>query len=144
VEGGLSFVRRMIHGRLDIVGAEVKRRREGGDPSDLSGLVAQLPELLGEHDEGRGAPTRSPRLLEVAAVPDELAVELDQIVDVDALTALSDQDTATLESMTGRLVEFERWVSERRRTVQERLDQLQAEIVRRYRDGEASVDSLLA
>ncbi len=106
--------------------------------------MAQLPELLGEHDEGRGAPTRSPRLLEVAAVPDELAVELDQIVDVDALTALSDQDTATLESMTGRLVEFERWVSERRRTVQERLDQLQAEIVRRYRDGEASVDSLLA
>ncbi|MET1041312.1 MAG: aerial mycelium formation protein, partial [Acidimicrobiales bacterium] len=39
-EGGLSFVRRMVHGRLDIVGAELERRRGGGDPADLSGLIA--------------------------------------------------------------------------------------------------------
>ena len=32
VEGGLSYVRRMVQGRLDIVGAELERRREGGDP----------------------------------------------------------------------------------------------------------------
>jgi hypothetical protein len=143
IEGGLSFVRRMVHGRLDIVGAELERRRQGGDPSDLSDLVARLPELLVEHDRDTGA-HRSPRLLEVAAVPDELAAELDQIVDTDALADLRTADVEALDAITGRLVEFERWVSERRRTVQDRLDQLQAEIVRRYRDGEASVDGLLA
>jgi hypothetical protein len=142
IEGGLSFARRMVHGRLDIVGAELTRRREGGDPSDLSGLVAQLPELLTDPEPSGGG--RSPRLLEVADVPEELRAELDGIVDADELADLRDVDTAELDALAGRLVEFERWVSERRRAVQERVDRLQAEIARRYRDGEASVDSLLA
>lgn len=144
VEGGLSFVRRMVHGRLDIVGAELTRRREGGDPGDLSGLIGQLPDLLADPDRGPGAAPRSPRLLELDAVPDELAAELDQIVDTDALADLRNLDDAALDDLTHRLVEFERWVSERRRTVQDRLDGLQAEIARRYRDGEATVDGLLA
>lgn len=143
VEGGLSFVRRMVHGRLDIVGAELERRRQGGDPEDLSGLVARLPDLLADHDGGATAP-RSPRLLEVAAVPDELAAELDQIVDTDALADLRAYDDDALDAMAAKLVDFERWVSERRRAVQDRLDSLQAEIARRYRDGEATVDGLLA
>jgi hypothetical protein len=143
VEGGLSFVRRMVHGRLDIVGAELERRRQGGDPADLSDLIAQLPDLLAERDRSAGAPPRSPRRLEVAAVPDELAAELDEIVDIDALADLRGLDTDALTATADRLVDFERWVSERRRTVQDRLDRLQAEIARRYRDGEASVDGLL-
>jgi hypothetical protein len=140
-EGGLSFVRRMVHGRLDIVGAEVARRREGGDPADLSGLIAQLPELLTDHE--RSGPARSPRLLELATVPDGLDAELDEIVDTDALADLRTLDDATLDELTTKLVDFERWVSERRRTLQQRVDDLQAEVVRRYRDGEASVDGLL-
>ena len=144
VEGGLSFVRRMIHGRLDIVGAELERRRRGGDPADLSDLIAQLPDLLTEHDRPPGTAARSPRMLEVAAVPDELAAELDQIVDIGALADLRGLDTDALAATADKLVAFERWVSERRRTVQERLDHLQAEIARRYRDGEATVDGLLS
>src|SRR5690606_19399725 len=35
VENALSYVRRLAQGRLDIVGAELERRREGGDPADL-------------------------------------------------------------------------------------------------------------
>ena len=42
VEGGLSYVRRLAHGRLDIVGGELARRRAGGDPADLADLVTQL------------------------------------------------------------------------------------------------------
>ncbi len=141
-EGGLSFTRRMIHGRLDIVGAEIERRRQGGDPHDLSGLIAQLPDLLADPDRP-DAPPRSPRLLEVTAVPDELAAELDQIVDTDALADLREQDDDTLRTMTTKLVDLERWVSERRHALQERVDEVQAEIVRRYREGEATVDGLL-
>ena len=144
VEGGLSFVRRMVHGRLDIVGAELERRRQGGDPEDLSDLIARLPDLLADPAGSGTAPPRSPRLLEVAAVPDELAAQLDQIVDTDALADLRSLDDDALDALVARLVEFERWMSERRRTVQDRLDALQAEIARRYRDGEATVDGLLA
>ena len=145
VEGGLSFVRRMVHGRLDIVGAELQRRRDGGDPGDLSELVAQLPDLLTDPDRGGGAAVaRSPRQLDVATVPDHVAAELDQIVDTGELAALADLDTEALEAMADELVDFEHWVSERRHRVQAVLDGLQAEIVRRYRDGEATVDGLLA
>ncbi len=142
VEGGLSFVRRMVHGRLDIVGAELTRRKEGGDPADMSGLLAQLPDLLADGPSSGG--NRSPRLLEVTDIPDDLRAELDGIVDHDELADLREVDTAELDALAARLDEFERWVSERRRAVQERVDALQAEIARRYRDGEASVDSLLA
>jgi hypothetical protein len=140
-EGGLSFVRRMVHGRLDIVGAELERRREGGDPADLSGLIAQLPELLADH-ERTGAP-RSPRMLVLGAVPEGLEEELDQIVDTDDLADLRTLDTTVLDELATKLVDFERWVSERRHTLQGRVDELQAEVVRRYREGEATVDGLL-
>jgi len=42
------------------------------------------------------------------------------------------------------LTDFETRVSVQRKQVFERLDALSAELVRRYRDGEASVDGLLA
>ena len=144
VEGGLSYVRRMVQGRLDIVGAEMERRREGGDPADLSGLIAQLPDLLADPQRSSGAALRSPRALDVGAVSDELAAQLDQIVDVDALADLRSLDDGTLETTVSRVVDFEHWVSERRRRVQGVHDALQAEIARRYRDGEATVDGLLA
>ncbi len=143
VEGGLSYVRRMVQGRLDIVGAELKRRREGGDPGDLSGLIAQLPDLLADPPRSSAAVPRSPRSLDVGAVSDELAAQLDQIVDVDVLADLRSLDDEALAATVGRVVDFEHWVSERRHTVQGVLDALQAEIVRRYRDGEATVDGLL-
>ncbi len=114
VEGGLSYVRRMVQGRLDIVGAELERRREGGDPSDLSGLIAQLPDLLADPQRSSGAAPRSPRSLDVAAVSDELAAQLDQIVDVDALADLRSVDDETLRATVGRVVDFEHRVSERR------------------------------
>jgi hypothetical protein len=141
-EGGLSFVRRMVHGRLDIVGAELQRRRAGGDPHDLSGLIAQLPDLLA--DPARpDAPARSPRLLEIDSPPDELSAELEAIVGTDDLADLRELGDDVLSSMTTKLVDFERWVSERRHALQQRVDEVQAEIVRRYREGEATVDGLL-
>ena len=45
-ESGLSFIRRMVQGRLDIVGAEVARRRLGERPLDTASLVATLPDPL--------------------------------------------------------------------------------------------------
>ncbi|HEY8059009.1 MAG TPA: hypothetical protein VID94_09665, partial [Acidimicrobiales bacterium] len=94
-------------------------------------------------DRGPSTGARSPRRLDLAEVPDDLAVELDQIVDTDALADLPGFDTEALDKMAQRLVDFERWISERRHVVQGVVDTLQAEIARRYRDGEATVDGLL-
>lgn len=145
VEGGLSYVRRLAHGRLDIVGGELARRRKGGDPSDLADLVAQLPELLTDSGSSgtSGRASRAGRPLELGEPSAELEAELDAIVGADDLSGLTDLSDAELQGVAEGLVEFERTVSDRRRRVHERIDTLQAEIARRYRDGEASIQSML-
>jgi hypothetical protein len=143
VESGLSYVRRLAHGRLDIVGGELARRRSGGDPADLAPLVARLPELLA--DSGTAGPrvARSPRRLDLEEPSFELESELDGIVRTDDLIGLTDRSDADLQGLADGLVAFERATSERRRRVQERIDTLQAEIARRYQAGEASIESML-
>src|SRR5688572_15402173 len=49
IETGLSFLRRVVQGHLDIVAAEVARRRDGGEPADVAALVDRLPEILADH-----------------------------------------------------------------------------------------------
>ena len=143
VEGGLSYVRRLAHGRLDIVGGELSRRRDGGDPADLAALVAQLPELLADGPGGGNRMPRSPRRVEVGEPPAEWQTELDGIVGADDLTNISGLSDADLQGVADGLVTFERTVSERRRRVHERIDTLQAEIARRYRDGETDIEAML-
>src|SRR5207253_6258350 len=48
VEGSLSYLRRLVQGRLDIVLSELHRRQEGEEPSDVSSIVEHLPEILSE------------------------------------------------------------------------------------------------
>lgn len=140
VETGLSYVRRVVQGRLDIVNAELSRRRDGGDPADLRSLIDELPSILGEHlrapgvgrmptgvGEGSVDPELEARLAEVAVAGDDLAG-----MATDALAALGDQ-----------LGDLEREVSDRRRELFASIDTLQAELTRRYRTGEADVESLL-
>jgi hypothetical protein len=91
--------------------------------------------------------TRSPRRLELGDDADSLEApleaELDAIVALDGLATLSDLSEDEMQRLADGLVTFEKSVSNRRHQVHERLDALQAEIARRYRDGEASFDSIL-
>ena len=48
LENSLSYVRRLIQGRFDIVGGELQRRREGGDSGDTSDLIGRLPDILSD------------------------------------------------------------------------------------------------
>ena len=48
-----------------------------------------------------------------------------------------------LRSLADRLGTFERQVSGHRQSLFDRIDALQAEITRRYKTGEASIDTLL-
>ena len=142
VETGLSLLRRVVQGRLDIVGLERQRRADGGDPEDLPDLIARLPEVLSDrtHSPGVG---RLPQIMAPGEMPEELEAELDGIVGDGHLADLPTVDDATLLAMTEQLTEFEQRVSGFRHDLFERIDALQAEITRRYRTGEASVDTLL-
>ncbi len=142
VETGLSLLRRVVQGRLDIVGVELQRRAEGGDPDDLPDLIARLPEVLSDRTHAPGV-GRLPQMMTPGEMPPELEAELDAIVGTGHLADLPSVDDAALHSMAGQLDAFEQRISGQRRDLFERIDALQAEITRRYKTGEASVDSLL-
>lgn len=142
VETGLSFLRRLVQGRLDIVGVELQRRREGGDPADLSVLISKLPEILSERTRSPGF-GRLPQLMAPGEIDSALQIELEEIVDghdVESLPELADDELSNLRDALER---FEQLVSSKRRELFDRIDALQGEITRRYRTGEASVESLL-
>ena len=140
VETGLSYLRRVVQGRLDIVAAELNRRRSGGDPADVSRLIEQLPAILADHLRAPGL-GRLPSTLGPGKVDSGLQSRVDAVVEeLDDLAAVTDDQ---LVDGRERLAELEHEISERRRAMFDRIDALQAELTRRYRTGEASVESLL-
>lgn len=141
MEDKVSYLRRLVQGRLDIVGAELRRRSDGGSPSDLANLVDRLPEILSDHIHAPGPGRLSTHLVP----PDDeaLTADLDQVAAPGLLAALSDLSDDELNELVLRLNQFERSVSERRRALFDRIDALQAEVTRRYRTGEARAESLL-
>lgn len=141
LEVGLSFQRRMAQGRLDLVAAERRRRVEGGELPNHDDLVQNLAATLSD----RQRPPGNGRLPQLMA-PEDAAVdtaELDAIVGPGAVAHLPEQSDEELAAMIEGLSTYEAGVSQRRRALHERIDALQAEITRRYRTGEASVESLL-
>ncbi|MCB1003537.1 MAG: hypothetical protein KDB35_05060 [Acidimicrobiales bacterium] len=142
VENGVSYLRRLAQGQLDIVEHERTRRREGGDAGDLADLIGRLPDILAEHGRAPG-PGRPPQDLDPAVVPDELQAELDAIVADADLADVATLGDAELDALAERLRGFEATVSGRRQALHACIDTLQDEIKRRYREGEADVDSLL-
>lgn len=146
LENSLSYVRRLIQGRFDIVGGELQRRREGGDAGDISELIGRLPDILSEGSRTTGGPAavRPPHSLEPdAEVSAKLEAMLDQVIPaarVGAATELGDEE---LVDALGGLQGLEDEVSSHRRALHGVIDAVQAEVVRRYSSGEATVDGLL-
>ena len=141
-EAALSYLRRLIQGRMDIVHAYIERP-EGSDAPDLSSVVDNLAGILA--GPGRaGGPGRNPVLF--TPDTDEMAgltVELDEILGADDIGRLTQLDDGDLADLAGRLRDLENRVSAERRGLHERIDTLQAELVDRHKTGRASVDGLL-
>jgi hypothetical protein len=142
VETQLSYLRRMVQGRHDIVAGELARRRAGAEGRDLGELVDQLPSILADRIHAPG-PGRLPSAMEPGELRGRLADRLAEITDRVPIEAPGEGAEAELEVAAAELEVLEREVSDYRRKLFERIDALQAEITRRYRDGEAQVDDLL-
>lgn len=141
-ETGLSYLRRMIQGSLDIVNRELARRAGGGDPLEVADLVEALPEILGEVPRPPGV-GRLTQTLEPTDLDPELKAEFDAIVNDARIGQVADLGAADLTELLDQLNAVEEQVSSRRRLFQQRIDEFQAELARRYKTGEANVDELL-
>jgi len=137
-EADLSYIRRMLQGRTDILRAELARRAAGSGDS----IVAHLSEVLadsGRSDHGLGRFLR----VEPSRVDEHRRVVEQVIADV-GVSDVEHHSDDELRASLGRLEGFERGVSEDRARVQHVMDALTTEVAERYRSGSASVDDLLA
>lgn len=138
-EVDLSYLRRVLHGRLDIIAAETARRADG----DESPLVARLSEILTDPPSRRVASVRYLPLGNGDAMAGEYRVELEARLRELAVPDLPTCSDQTLREAATALSGYEREVSDLRRKVQLVVDECAADLARRYREGEAAIDDLL-
>jgi hypothetical protein len=138
-EVDLSYLRRLLQGRIDLLQAELRVRAVGGEErvvDDLEHVLADdhpaPPFGMGRHSTIE--PTRV----------DESQRRVEKLL---ADVSLSDASAQSDEQLRHSLATFaaeEHKVSAVRHEVQRVMDRCGAEIARRYRDGETSVAARLA
>jgi len=137
-ETDLSYLRRLLHARIDIVRAEQARRTSGGESS----IVDQLATILADNALGPAAGSGRHQQLEPSRAGEHRRHAEALIGDTD----LTDVESLTDEKLASALDTYaseELSVSSFRREVQGVMDTLNAEIAKRYQQGSATVDELL-
>lgn len=139
LENAVSYVRRFAQARLDLVAGP-----EG--PKGPSELSASLSSHSGPTTARPQADSyaRPPQNLEPNSFADQLSAVLDEVVAPSKLMNSAGIDDTERHQMVLVLGEFEQQISQVRQQLHDVISLLMTELVRRYRDGDASVDSLLA
>jgi hypothetical protein len=129
VETELSYYRRLLHGRLDLLAFEQRRRR--GEESRT--MIDALPEILTGRDQpGRGQARHLST--ELPELPVKGRRFLDRILGNDLMIRLAELNNVELVEASEELGEVEAEISAVRQDVQAVLDQLQAAVVSRYKN----------
>jgi hypothetical protein len=135
VETQISYYRRLLHGRLDLLNFELRRRKG----QETRSLIEALPEILAT-GMTFGAEPSLRHIETMPPVPTTTGRRLiDRIMDDGILTQLPDLTAEELTEAIDRLEEVERELSAQRRQLHTVIDTLQDEIIARYRSqqGEA-------
>jgi hypothetical protein len=136
VESQISYYRRLLHGRMDLLNFELRRR--GGEEERT--LLEALPEILasgmvfGEEPNLKHIETMPP-------IPSKTGRRLiDTIMDDSVLTQLSDLSDDDVVEALDQIQEVETEMSNQRKQLHAVIDTLQSEIVARYKSeqGEAT------
>ncbi len=138
VENELSYYRRMLHGRMDLLGFEL-RRRSG---EETRSLIEALPEILTDGASGY-APSGRPTKVTLPDLPDQRRRHIDEVLEADFLTRIALVDVEELNDIQRSLVETESEISAQRHSVQEAFNTIQSELTKRYKDGLANFDEIL-
>jgi hypothetical protein len=127
-----SFYRRMLHGRMDLLAFEIKRR----SGEETRSLIEALPQILADGIDG---PSRNTIPKDLSLTLPELSGagnrSIDRVLGDGFLTHLPSLEDDELEEIQAALAEAERQVSIQRRTVYDVHDRINEEITHRYRDG---------
>jgi hypothetical protein len=134
-EALLSYERRLLQARIDILGAEKDRRAGKG-----GSIIDRLPQILADDPTpSRGAMPRSePPSLE------NPRRRVEKLVSDDTLLGLPELSEDHIDEIVATLAEAEQEVSDHRRRVLDVLDALTGDIGRRYASGEADPTDVLA
>lgn len=135
-EADLSYVRRLLQGRIDILRAELARRSAPDLPvlDRLSEILIDRPPR--QRSSARHVTLGLPHDEEYRRQAEEMLAE----VRLSDLAARTDEE---LRQGIGRLMRYEQRMSQLRQALQRTADDCGAEIARRYRDGEAHINDLL-
>lgn len=141
LDAEFSYYRRLLHGRMDLLSFEM-RRRSG---EETRSLIEALPDILSDGSDEPSSHFLVPKSLPVEPPDSPVGGRrpIDRVLADDFLTHLPDIDDEELEVIQVMLTDAERRISNQRRAVYETLEALNAEVARRYRDGLASVNELL-
>jgi hypothetical protein len=132
----LSLLRRLVHGRLDIIRAETTRRREGTTGS----LVESLSDVLSEEER----PTSRGEALRVAVPEEEIALARRRVERLVSDASISNPPGLTEDQLSRaerRLTDEERMVSKARVAVMHVHDELQDELKRRFKQDLSQITS---
>ncbi|WP_438696198.1 RsiG family protein, partial [Streptomyces alkaliphilus] len=138
-EADLSYVRRLLQGRIDILRAERRRRNRPDEP-----LLDRLAQILTDPPTGRRPAHRHLAVSISTPAGEEYRELAERLLAEVELSDLGARTDAELRDALGRLTRYEARVSHRRQALQRMADGCGAEIARRYREGEARIDDLLA
>lgn len=142
-ESAVSFARRILHGRIDIVEHE-RSRRQVGVSETLTELLDHLPAILtGSRMVGGARSTRYTPITPPDCMQDQLLDRVDNVAGPLTLADIADLPDAEVERISNDLGELERELSGVRRQLHRRIDLLQEEITVRYKRGEATLEGLL-
>jgi hypothetical protein len=141
LEDAISMLRRLVQGRLDIIGAELHWRTTGSGAREI---VDSLKASLTDHGPSHSSNGRFTAPLAPAESQANWALHrADSAMLGHDIAGVPDLDDETLHTLADGLHSLERTVSSERRSLHDRLDAIQSQIVQRYKSGEATVEGLL-
>lgn len=130
VETELSYYRRLLHGRQDLLSFEMKRR----SGEETRSIMDALTEILAGNETTGGGDHR----IRGGFAPD-LPIQgnrpIDRILGDDFLAHLPSLDTDDLADVDEKLSSAEKTVTDQRNAVHAVHEALQAEVTSRYEDG---------
>jgi hypothetical protein len=141
-ENEVSFERKLCQGRIDILKAELARRKEGGDVADL---VSRLPQILAG-DETRSDPEGLPSRAPDFSIPRNADIprrRVEEIAGEQTLARLPQLPDEEIGSVIEALSDHEGNLSSRRKALHDVIDVLQAENIRRMKSGDTDPTSAL-
>ncbi len=130
-EAQLSLLRRVVHGRLDILQVDVD---VAADDGQLMTLLRSVPELLADTESN--SRHQVAHSVEVSDPDAGLLHELDLVCDGIDLGGLAALPEPARSEMRDRLVVYEARLSTLRHSLHRVVDAIQAEVGQRYRNND--------